>query len=220
MTHNNYAELLRSPQWQKKRLEIMQRDSFTCQSCGSTQKTLTVHHKYYTNGCAPWDYPDECYVTLCEDCHDVVHRNKTFKMEDVCTGEWYSACDGEFRDIAIVFLIDSRFDYVYLFGCNEGSWGNPFIYGVSFKDFIKKWEKIDIFEQDNEGYSFIESDYFLGGFTYAYECLSNGGADAIGINSDIVKDLSKALAQHFVSVYIAKNEIISNYCDCHKIKYE
>ena len=30
----NYSEQLKSPKWQKKRLEIMQRDKFTCQLCG------------------------------------------------------------------------------------------------------------------------------------------------------------------------------------------
>jgi 5-methylcytosine-specific restriction endonuclease McrA len=31
-----YSELLKSPKWQKKRLEIMSRDKFTCKKCGDT----------------------------------------------------------------------------------------------------------------------------------------------------------------------------------------
>lgn len=64
-----YEEQLKHPLWQKKRLEIMNRDMFMCLSCKSTQKTLHVHHKWYKNGKMAWEYPDTCYKTLCEDCH-------------------------------------------------------------------------------------------------------------------------------------------------------
>jgi 5-methylcytosine-specific restriction endonuclease McrA len=65
-----YFEKLKSPQWQKKRLEIMQRDNFTCRECGATDKTLNVHHGYYTGGKNPWEYADETLHTVCEDCHE------------------------------------------------------------------------------------------------------------------------------------------------------
>lgn len=64
-----YAEKLRDPRWQKKRLEIMSRDKFKCRHCHSEENTLNVHHSYYRAGCAPWDYPDESLVTVCETCH-------------------------------------------------------------------------------------------------------------------------------------------------------
>lgn len=69
-----YGELLRDPRWQKKRLEVMDRDGFACQICGDKTTTLNVHHRYYilTGGShprAPWDYPMETFVTLCEPCH-------------------------------------------------------------------------------------------------------------------------------------------------------
>ena len=65
----SYSEKLKDPRWQRLRLEIMQRDEFTCQECGSGTKTLTVHHRHYVYGCDPWDYEDDCLVTLCEGCH-------------------------------------------------------------------------------------------------------------------------------------------------------
>lgn len=68
-----YSEKLKSPKWQKKRLEIMNRDGFQCQMCFDTEETLTVHHKYYTKGKQPWQYDNECLITLCEDCHESVH---------------------------------------------------------------------------------------------------------------------------------------------------
>lgn len=73
MKQNNYSELLRNPLWQKKRLEIMNRDNFTCQFCGRQDITLQVHHRRYIRGLKPWEYSNEDYVTLCEGCH----RNET-----------------------------------------------------------------------------------------------------------------------------------------------
>lgn len=67
-----YQEQLKDPRWQKKRLEIMERDEWTCQMCGDTEATLTVHHKSYKfdGGFADiWDYDGGYLITLCETCH-------------------------------------------------------------------------------------------------------------------------------------------------------
>lgn len=66
----SYADLLKDPRWQKKRLEVMERDNFTCQSCGDTKSTLNVHHAYYEKGKKPWEYPDNTLITWCEKCHE------------------------------------------------------------------------------------------------------------------------------------------------------
>lgn len=34
---------------------------------------LNVHHKKYYKNRNLWDYPDDCLVTLCEDCHRYIH---------------------------------------------------------------------------------------------------------------------------------------------------
>lgn len=65
----SYAEKLKDPRWQRKRLEILNRDEFTCLSCGDKQRTLHVHHGCYLRGRDPWDYPSELLFTLCESCH-------------------------------------------------------------------------------------------------------------------------------------------------------
>lgn len=72
----DYKEQLKHPKWQKKRLEIMQRDNFQCQCCFSKEDTLTVHHKKYIDGKSAWEYPDNLLITLCEDCHQSVHLHE------------------------------------------------------------------------------------------------------------------------------------------------
>lgn len=70
----SYNEQIKSPHWQKRRLQILQRDNFTCQICGSTEKTLHVHHLCYRKDAKIWDYPDNTLITLCEDCHSMEHE--------------------------------------------------------------------------------------------------------------------------------------------------
>ena len=65
-----YSELLRSPMWQKKRLEIMQRDNFTCQHCGCEGRELQVHHRIYRKDAKPWEYDNSELITLCDQCHE------------------------------------------------------------------------------------------------------------------------------------------------------
>ena len=74
MSKQTYWEKLKDPRWQRKRLEIMQRDDFTCVSCGGKDKTLNVHHKTYRKNAEPWDYADENFVTYCEYCHEEIHQ--------------------------------------------------------------------------------------------------------------------------------------------------
>jgi|SRR5579864_9673791 len=66
-----YADLLRSPHWQRKRLKICERDNWTCLRCLDTERELQVHHTFY-DGRKPWDYPDESMKTLCVDCHALI----------------------------------------------------------------------------------------------------------------------------------------------------
>ncbi len=66
-----YAEKLKDPRWQKKRLEVMERDDFKCKLCNDDSKTLHVHHKSYQYGKEPWDYELDNFTTLCYDCHEL-----------------------------------------------------------------------------------------------------------------------------------------------------
>lgn len=64
-----YSDLLRDPRWQKKRLEILERDGWQCRECGDDKATLHVHHLWYPKG-APWEAPGDILMTLCERCHE------------------------------------------------------------------------------------------------------------------------------------------------------
>jgi hypothetical protein len=77
-----YFEKLKDPRWQRKRLEIMQRDDFKCLSCDDSTQTLNVHHAYYVTGRNPWDYPSWSLSTLCQDCHKDTHRKDDCREED------------------------------------------------------------------------------------------------------------------------------------------
>lgn len=70
-----YSEKLRSPRWQRRRLEIMERAGFRCERCGAGDRTLNVHHGAYEKGLEPWEYPDELLWCLCEEqCHPIVQQ--------------------------------------------------------------------------------------------------------------------------------------------------
>lgn len=83
LNYMTYAEKLKDPRWQKKRLEILNRDEFTCQECGSKEKTLHVHHTHYIKNKNPWEYDNRSLVTLCWDCHrniDILYMSSIMEM--------------------------------------------------------------------------------------------------------------------------------------------
>jgi len=71
-----YAEKLKDPRWQRKRLERMEVSDFSCDECGNTEKTLHVHHGVYKQGADPWDYSDDELHCLCETHHKWMHHVK------------------------------------------------------------------------------------------------------------------------------------------------
>jgi hypothetical protein len=66
-----YAEKLRDPRWQEKRLRLFDKAEWTCELCERVrpEEGLQVHHPIYLTGLNPWDYPDEIMMTLCDSCH-------------------------------------------------------------------------------------------------------------------------------------------------------
>jgi hypothetical protein len=69
-----YSEKLRDPRWQKKRLEILNRDCFECVLCGDKETELHIHHKKYNGD--PWEAKDEDLQVLCKHCHLLIETLK------------------------------------------------------------------------------------------------------------------------------------------------
>ena len=83
---NTYAQKLKDPRWQKKRLKILERDKFTCRSCEDASRTLHVHHLYYDKDLKPWENEDDDLVTLCEDCHEIMHVLRRNNIDIIMAG--------------------------------------------------------------------------------------------------------------------------------------
>ena len=69
-----YSDDLKDGRWQKKRLEIFERDKFECLCCHEPFQ-LGVHHLHYEAGLRPWEYDNDSLVTLCDRCHNILHKD-------------------------------------------------------------------------------------------------------------------------------------------------
>ena len=70
---SKYKELLQLPQWQKKRLEVLEAAGWKCSECGAEDRQLQVHHKRYIAGAKPWEYESDDLAVLCDRCHEKAH---------------------------------------------------------------------------------------------------------------------------------------------------
>jgi 5-methylcytosine-specific restriction endonuclease McrA len=59
------------PLYEQLRNQVLHRDGWRCQSCG-TRSNLEVHHKEFRSHSG--DDSEENLITLCTPCHDAVHR--------------------------------------------------------------------------------------------------------------------------------------------------
>jgi hypothetical protein len=102
-----YSEKLKDPRWQKKRLEIMQRDEFKCQICFHDDRTLHIHHYFYENYKEPWDYDNDTLITLCETCHSREKEARTTaesRLLDILKKRKFNAVD--------LFLLSDGFEVI------------------------------------------------------------------------------------------------------------
>lgn len=76
MTKMTYQEQLQHPNWQRRRLDMLNLHGFECANCGDKEKMLHVHHKKYVKGRMAWEYSDDELEVLCKDCHADEHENK------------------------------------------------------------------------------------------------------------------------------------------------
>ncbi len=108
-----YAEKLKDPRWQRKRLEILSRDNFSCTCCGDIKSTLNVHHFKYKG--EPWEVDNSLLITFCEVCHFAHEFYKDFiirkikKLEHPSGDLLYIFCtDNDYGDVLIISLISGK----------------------------------------------------------------------------------------------------------------
>lgn len=110
---SKYGHKLQLPQWQIKRMEIMNRDLYKCQKCfrgvGELKDSLSVHHRHYIPGREPWDYPGELLITLCNDCHKKEEDCAKIGQELVNTLHFWGFFNTEIQD-ELNRLIDQKME--------------------------------------------------------------------------------------------------------------
>lgn len=110
MSTMSYAQKLLDPRWQKKRLEVMQDNDFTCSACGDTEATLHVHHNMYLKGKEPWEYESDQFSLLCKNCHSNQHNNKDNLFFEVMSRLHLDGPQCK-KEIAIIVAGFSYYDY-------------------------------------------------------------------------------------------------------------
>ena len=121
-----YSEKLKNPKWQKKRLEILERDKWTCKYCGNKKKTLHIHHLFYYEDYEPWDIPNKYLVTLCYDCHKEIQENQRLLYYEFLQGF-----------VGFDLLPNDLWDFMTFLQYNELK--EKFL--ISYKKFRKKYPK-------------------------------------------------------------------------------
>jgi 5-methylcytosine-specific restriction endonuclease McrA len=69
-----YRQFLKSPYWTKVKQAVLSRDNHRCVKCGYT-RGLQIHHTSYNHKGLEHDNLSEL-MTLCGDCHQVIHGLK------------------------------------------------------------------------------------------------------------------------------------------------
>jgi len=127
-----YADKLKDPRWQKKRLEVLNENEFTCYICANDKLTLHVHHRKYCD--EPWNIENKYLVVLCERCHNKEHKIKQKYIEKISeilknemyivaenlylmlfaikeSGEYSDGCEELLLDMAQIILLNKNISY-------------------------------------------------------------------------------------------------------------
>jgi len=130
----SYQEKLKDPRWQKKRLKIFERDSWTCKYCSSKDKALHIHHLFYIPNEEPWETNEGFLLTICEDCHAAIREFS----EDFVLGDTAILEIGQFLN----FFWTGGFypDDLHSLSYSLSKIKRPVGPAVEFKLSVKKWK--------------------------------------------------------------------------------
>lgn len=120
-----YSEKLRDPRWQKKRLQILERDGFKCCNCGDKETELQIHHYYY-NSDLPWECDDLSMVTLCKHCHwiEETYKKKGYLIMKTIKNQNLYFCYGLNKiseKIILFFYVNENKEVIQLFEVDKNS---------------------------------------------------------------------------------------------------
>ncbi len=85
----DFTQQYQHPNWQKKRLEVLEAANYTCAKCKAQEKQLHVHHLYYEKGRNVWEYDGQQeLMVVCFDCHEEIHARKELADRLLAYFEW------------------------------------------------------------------------------------------------------------------------------------
>ena len=169
----DYKEKLKDPRWIKRRREIMERNNHKCMICGEDSVLLNVHHLRYRKDAEPWEYDDCELVTLCEDCHKMVHENNlNLEVRRSKISGRYRLCYGIDNSSVIrpgtvmtsdsmdLIFVCADFPYVnkMIFHNADGSRTNP----LDYPAYMEVETQISVYK-DGSGLAFNEFDLPIDG---------------------------------------------------------
>lgn len=117
----SYTEKLADPRWQRKRLEVMNRDNWTCQRCGDSTTQLEIHHTQYWEGKKPWEYPDDMLVTVCRNCHENERHRPKYEKHLITAFESWGFLAGDLLALSIMLSVKPEFRKILLSKIREFS---------------------------------------------------------------------------------------------------
>ena len=141
----SYEEKLKHPLWQKKRLQILNRDKWKCKLCKDSETTLHVHHIDYEGKSNPWDVSNKNLVTLCQHCHhevEILKDDNDFEKIIIEKIAWNS---GDYTMMIYAWSLGSVNYKIYR---SNGSLVHSFIFSDSTQDthnqFFKRCRKLEL----------------------------------------------------------------------------
>lgn len=112
----HYFEKLKDPRWQKKRLEIFNRDNFRCCICKEDKLELHVHHESYS-GKNPWDVDENLLKTVCCNCHKFVSDMNIRFISEI---ENHEVIHNSKDFYTCIFIANLTHGYVFLYQYSKG----------------------------------------------------------------------------------------------------
>lgn len=184
----SYEEQLKDSRWRSKRFDILERDGHKCQMCGSIgsdDHPLEVHHRYYEFDALAWEYNDSALITLCKNCHDLIHKT----IAPLC----YCVKEGQ--------LVPMNFTPCYR--CSGAGYFREYKHiqnGICFRCRGLRYEELFNTREGIDQYALSNEDCFdvlspSEDQTAIFECFRNGKDCHFGINGKPF-DLDKAYAYY------------------------